>query len=167
MAYRTYGLAVALTLSLLASAQAANHEVQLHRVKYAQLVETVKQQRGRVVVIDFWASFCLPCKKAFPKLIQMHQKYAAQGLTIISVSLDDPTDPDAEVAARDFLQSVQSPFLNVLLDEKPEEWRDKLPVNSLPSVYVFNRDGQIEKRWLDGPDYAAIEKLVIQLLEKK
>lgn len=164
MTYRTFAAGLAL-LALTAAAQAG--EVTLHRVRYDQLVDVVKQHRGRVVLVDFWASFCQPCKKAFPKLIQMHQKHATEGLVVITVSMDDPEDADAEKAARDFLRSVNAPFLNLLLDEKSEAWKDRLPVTSLPSVYLFNREGQVERRWLEGPDYASIEQLVVQLLRRR
>ncbi len=146
---------------------AAEPEITLHRVNYDQLTRLVQTQRGKVVVVDFWASYCQPCRKAFPHLIQMHQKYAAQGCTIITVSMDDPSDEDAAKAALAFLRQTRAPFTNVLLDEKPESWKKKLPLVSLPTVYLFNAQGQIEQRYLDAPDYAALDRLVAQLLKRK
>ncbi len=50
--------------------------------------------RGHVVMVDFWGTFCEPCKKSFPKLQEINTKYAANGLAIIGVSEDEPEDSD-------------------------------------------------------------------------
>ena len=69
---------------------AAPPAVTLETVKYDDLGDRVSSLQGRVVVVDFWADYCLPCKREFPHLVELHGKYAASGLTAVSVSLDDP-----------------------------------------------------------------------------
>src|SRR4051794_31425003 len=59
---------------------------------HAGLQDVIKQNKGKVVLIDFWADFCVPCKKAFPQLVQTHGKFAKDGLVVLSVNLDDPSD---------------------------------------------------------------------------
>jgi cytochrome c biogenesis protein CcmG/thiol:disulfide interchange protein DsbE len=55
---------------------------------------SLKSMRGKVVLIDFWGTFCEPCKKSFPKLQDLHTKYAASGLRIVGVSEDESDDKD-------------------------------------------------------------------------
>ena len=81
-------------------------------VKYPEMLDWVKHLRGRVLVVDFWADTCLICKKEFPRLVQMHQKHASEGLAAISVSLDDPSQPGAVEKVQQFLKS-QPPRLPI------------------------------------------------------
>src|SRR5262245_58454037 len=107
----------------------APDKVELRPVRYDGLTDVLKQNRGKVIVVDFWADFCIPCKREFPHLVALHQKYAKDGFVAVSVSLDDPTDDDAKAKALKFLQAQKATFTNLLLDEKPEVWQAKLKID--------------------------------------
>src|SRR5579871_3282374 len=62
-------------LVLLANAQESRDSVGLQPVKYTGLMDAVNQNRGKVVVVDFWGNFCVPCKQNFPHTLQLHRKY--------------------------------------------------------------------------------------------
>src|SRR5215207_11502461 len=68
--------------------------VTMQPMSYGDLGHLVRAHKGKVVVVDFWADYCAPCKKAFPHLVQLHQKHARDGLVVISVNLDDPANAD-------------------------------------------------------------------------
>jgi thiol-disulfide isomerase/thioredoxin len=141
--------------------------IDLRNVRYDGLTDVIKQNKGKVVVVDFWADFCIPCKREFPNLVALHQKYAKEGFVAVSVSLDDPTDDEAKAKALKFLQAQKATFTNLLLDEKPEVWQAKLKIDGPPLVMVFARDGKLEQKFVDkAVDYAAIGKLVAELLKK-
>src|SRR5438105_1584184 len=53
--------------------------ITLESIRYDDLAERIVQLQGRVVVVDFWADYCLPCKKEFPKLVELHRQFAARG----------------------------------------------------------------------------------------
>ena len=96
---------------------------------------------GQVVVLDFWASWCVPCRRSFPWLNEMHGKYAEQGLVIIGVNLD--TNPgDAEK----FLAEFPAKFAIHYDDEK--SLATKYDVMAMPSSYVIGRDGKLIMRHL-------------------
>lgn len=120
---------------------------ELQPAKYEQLTELVRRARGRVVVVDFWADYCPPCKKAFPHVAALQRKYAAAGLVAVTVSLDDPADADARERARAFAQREGPDCLNLLLDERPEVWQAKLKADGPPCVFVFGRDGTLNARY--------------------
>jgi thiol-disulfide isomerase/thioredoxin len=135
-------------------------------VKYDGLSALIKQQRGKVVVVDFWADFCIPCKREFPKLVALHNQQAKAGLVAVSVSLDDLGEDGAKDKVLKFLQKQQATLTNVILDEKPEVWQAKLKIDGPPLVMVFNRKGELEQKFVDKDvDYAAIGKLVAELLK--
>ena len=56
----------------------------------------LSQYQGKVVVLDFWASFCAPCKRSFPWLNEMHDKYQQDGLVVVGINLDASRDVAAE-----------------------------------------------------------------------
>src|ERR1700687_469630 len=62
---------------------------ELKIVKYAELANLIVKNKGKVILLDFWADTCLPCKKAFPHLIELHKTYEAKGLVVISVCTDE------------------------------------------------------------------------------
>jgi thiol-disulfide isomerase/thioredoxin len=140
--------------------------VELVAVRYPELAARAKEQKGRVVVVDFWADYCPPCKREFPKLVELHRKYAGAGLTCISVSLDDPADDAARGRALRFLTEKKATFSNFLLDERPEFWQAKLKIDGPPCVFVFNRAGGLVKRFHDDVDYREIERIVIDALKE-
>jgi len=139
----------------------------LKTVKYDDLAKFVAAQKGKVVVVDFWASYCVPCKKSLPHLVALHRKYAAQGLVAISVSVDDVKDTQAVTAARAFLAKQQATMTNFLLDEAPEFWLKKLNADGVPVVFVFNRAGQIDRKWTETPKPEELEGLIAKLLAEK
>jgi thiol-disulfide isomerase/thioredoxin len=141
-------------------------DVKLQVVKYDRLVEEVRAARGKVVVVDAWATYCLPCKKEFPNLVRLHQELAREGLVCMSVSVDKR---EKEAAALKFLQAQGATFANFLLDEDPAVWQAKWNLQGVPAVFVFDRRGRRAAKFnADDPDhpftYADVEKLVRQLL---
>ena len=93
---------------------------------------------GQVVVLDFWASWCVPCRRSFPWLNAMHAKYSEQGLVIVGVNVDN--DPDAAAA---FLEDYPAKFL-IHYDTGANLARH-YDIQGMPSSVVIGRDGEIEE----------------------
>lgn len=91
---------------------------------------------GKVVVLDFWASWCVPCRRSFPWLNAMHEKYADDGLVIVGVNLD------LERAEADrFLAEFPAAF-KIVYDEK-KALAKRFEVMAMPSTYVIGRNGKV------------------------
>jgi len=94
-----------------------------------------------VVVLDFWASWCVPCRRSFPWLNTMHQKYAQDGLVIIGINVDrEPGD------AAEFLRAYPAQFM-ISYDNNGVVARE-YDVQGMPSSFVIGRDGQMKARHL-------------------
>ena len=91
--------------------------------------------RGRVVYLDFWASWCGPCRESFPWMNQMHARYAESGLAILAVSVDvDAAD------ARSFLERYPARFETFL--DPDGEMAGEFDLPGMPSSFLFGRDGR-------------------------
>jgi thiol-disulfide isomerase/thioredoxin len=147
---------------------AQEKKVTLTRVKYDDLKQEILKHRGKVVVVDFWATFCPPCIKSFPHFMDMQTKYADKGLVVISVSLDVPDSFDN---AQAFLTRKNSNLRNFYLDEPGDLWAKKFESESLPFYYLFDRRGKWVryrgKDYADGVPYDELEKVVIKMLDEK
>ena len=139
-------------------------------VKYDGLKQEILKHRGKVVLVDFWATNCPPCKAAMPHYIELQKKLADRGLVVITVSVD-PVERLG--GANKFMTSIESPLRNVLLDEPSEMWQKKFEVVGLPFAYVFDRHGKwVRFRSFDyethAKDYGIdIEKTVERMLAEK
>jgi thiol-disulfide isomerase/thioredoxin len=137
--------------------------IRLERVGYTDLMGEVKGLKGNVVLVDVWGTFCSPCKEKFPHVVALHEKYAKQGLAVISVSVDLPEDADA---ARKFLMQQRAAFRNVQLTDKAEVWQAKWNVVGPPLLFLFDRDGRLVARWEGKSDPGEIARRVAALCEK-
>lgn len=92
--------------------------------------------RGRVVYVDFWASWCAPCKRSFPFMNDLQQRYAAQGLEVVAVNVDRKRE-DADR----FLRQVPAAF-TVVFDPAGSA-PAAFGVQSMPSAYVIDAEGRV------------------------
>ncbi|MCE9534466.1 MAG: TlpA family protein disulfide reductase [Planctomycetes bacterium] len=142
-------------------------DVRLDLVNYKQLGEEIKKLQGQVILVDFWGDFCRPCKEKFPEVMALHRKYARQGLAVVTVSIDDISDPQVQERIRMFLRSQQASSRNLLLAEKPEVWIEKLKMNSVPTMFLFDREGRLINRWNGSEIHLnLIEKRITELLHQ-
>ncbi len=127
------GFFLALSIALSAPLHAnENTEVNTREVLAQQLAD----KKGNVIYVDFWASWCIPCRKSFPWMNNLKTKHQAQGLSIISINLDH----DRELADL-FLQETPANF-PVIYDPKGLIAR-KYKLKGMPSSFIVNRQGEI------------------------
>ena len=139
------------------------------------LKKQVAARRGKVVVVNFWATWCGPCKDEFPDLVKLRNAHAAQGLDLVTVAFDEPRDVPTKVTA--FLTKnklTTSTFANKGGANPDEAYlkylEPKLPKDeafSLPRTYIFDRGGKLVKVLTGGQSYATFEQNVKPLLAKK
>jgi peroxiredoxin len=114
--------------------------------------------KGKVVLLDFWGTFCMPCVKALPELQAMHAKYGAKGFAVVGVTVDDRA---AMVKKATTGAKVTYPIVQAT----PNVW-SAYKVNALPSLVLVGRDGRIVKRYGGEADRAAmlaeIERAIAQ-----
>lgn len=99
---------------------------------------SLQQFSGKVVYVDFWASWCAPCQKSFPFMNELHTKYSEKGLRIIAINVDKER---ADVAI--FLRKNPAQFLIAFdaVGQTPKQYQ----VKGMPSSYLIGRDGRLIK----------------------
>lgn len=100
--------------------------------------------RGKVIVLNFWATWCLPCKDEMPSLDKLNSTYKDKGLVVVSVSLNNSVN-----RVKDFLEKVPVGFI-VLLDEKSKVSR-QYKVYSIPTTFVIDKGGFVVRKY-QGPE---------------
>jgi thiol-disulfide isomerase/thioredoxin len=116
--------------------------------------------KGKVVYVDFWASWCGPCKQSFPFMNELQSKYRAKGLEIVAVNLDAKRE-DADR----FLAQVPGQF-TVAFDARGESAR-RFEVKGMPSSFLIGRDGKVlaAHKGFTEEDRAALESRIAHALE--
>jgi hypothetical protein len=107
------------------------------------------------------------CINGLPHLVQMQSKLKESGLVVVTVDLDDPNDKEEIEGVLKILRQKNVPLPNFILDEKQEYWKEKLNIEGVPLVYVFNRAGQIELKKTERPDPDKFDALIEKLLKEK
>lgn len=113
--------------------------------------------RGKVVLLDFWATWCDPCREEIPHFIELQDKYGGEGLQIIGVSMDDGPEP-----VRDFCQRLKINYPVVMGNAKTGELYGG--VLGLPIAFLIGRDGRITTRHIGATDISVMEKEIANLL---
>jgi len=116
---------------------------------------------GKVVIVDFWATWCEPCRQELPQLQKLHQKYGAQGLTIVGVSVDEKSD-----GLGDFLGKLGISF--AVVHDPQHQVTGRFSPPRMPSSYVIDRGGVVRyvHAGFRASDVPELEKQVQELLAR-
>jgi len=116
--------------------------------------------RGRVIVIEFWATWCGPCREEIPVLNQIFKAYKEKGLVIIGISLD--RKPPQEV--KEFLDHLQVEYINVMggeeIFEKYSQTANLGPIRGIPATFIIDRQGQICQRYMGLAEKKILEEAI-------
>lgn len=116
--------------------------------------------RGKVVLVDFWATWCKPCIDSLPSLQKLHEKYQSQNFALVGISIDEEGAPKVQ----SFLKNRPVNYL-IALDNGSEPLFEKLRVKAIPALFLIDRQGQIVRQWTGKPDIKQIEKEIDALLK--
>lgn len=110
--------------------------------------------RGKVVLLDFWGTFCPPCMAALPKLQALHEKHASRGFAVVGVTVDDRPAMVKKATAKITYPIVQA---------TPQVW-SAYRINALPSLVLVGRDGRIVRRFGGEADAAIMAAAIDEAL---
>jgi thiol-disulfide isomerase/thioredoxin len=118
-------------------------------VSEKSLPSILKSHEGSVLVLNFWATWCGPCREEFPYLVRLHRELGNRGVVVVSISMDEPEDAQAAVS---FLAGQGAEFPSYIRNF--ESFPDFVDVvdpawsGALPATFVFRRDGTLDQRFL-------------------
>jgi cytochrome c-type biogenesis protein len=142
------------------STTAANHapapDVQFTKLDGSPF--RLKDLRGRVVLLNFWATWCIPCRAEIPALSAMQKDLEARGLTVIGVSYDDTAD-----LIQDFQKEIPQSYQIVL---GGRDVGSQLPASPLPTTYIIDRQGNLRDKMIGERSRAAFEAAIKPLLDE-
>lgn len=116
--------------------------------------------KGKVVLVNFWATTCTTCVGEMPQLVALREKYAGQGYETLAIAMD--YDPPEYVKA--FVAKTGLPF-PVGMDSDGSAARAFGGVRLTPTSYLVDRQGRIVQQYLGAPDFGRLEALVVELLK--
>jgi thiol-disulfide isomerase/thioredoxin len=152
----------------------ANNPVELKLVTWDEYQAWLKQQQGNIVVVDCWATYCAPCKKEFPHLVELNKKHAKDKVKCVSLSFDfeETTDPEKTYQpVREFLTKMDARFTNLLVTMDADELHQKIGLTSIPGVFVYDAQGKLHKLFDNSEpgkqfNYEQVSAAVEALLQK-
>lgn len=123
---------------------------------------SLEEHRGSVTLLDFWATWCPPCRMSIPELVQLQEKYRDRGLVILGISLDDPnlfTSKSLLV----FKERAKINYTILRYDQKvlKDYFGNKSP--AIPTMFLVDRQGRIKEKFV-GFRPGAVEKSLIEFL---
>ena len=122
---------------------------------------TTADLKGKVTLVNFWATTCVSCVKEMPQLAATYDKFKSRGFETVAVAMS--YDPPSYVVS--FAQSRQIPF-KVAIDNTGEVARAWGDIKITPTTFIVNKNGQIVKRYIGEPDFDALHQLLDKLLNE-
>ena len=126
------------------------------------------QQRQKPLLVNFWATFCDPCRDEFPDLVKIHEDYGSQSLEFFTVSLDDATEIKGEVPKfLDAMKATMPAYLLNVNDPEPainlvdRKWR-----GDLPATFLYNEKGEVVYKHIGRVNIAELREAIDKVVKK-
>jgi peroxiredoxin len=116
--------------------------------------------RGKIVVLDFWATWCHGCKEEIPWFSEFHRKYGDKGVSVVGVSLDE----DGWKVVKPFIKAMAVPYRIVLGNDSTAK---QYGIGNMPDTFLIDRDGRIAATYVGLVDRENIEKNIQELLSSE
>lgn len=118
--------------------------------------------RDKVVLLDFWATWCKPCVKSMPELQKLHEQHAQKGLAVLGVSIDQ----EGEKKIPAFLKKHKITYAIALDSGENPAW-ETYKVKVIPAMFLINRRGQIVQQWGAEAKMEEVKQAILAQLENK
>ena len=147
-------LTIALAVTGLGQAQASK-TIGIRVVDKAGYDKVIAANKGKVIVVDCWATWCVPCRKAFPKTVELSKAYADKDVVVVSLCFDGAVKGQAPESVKQFLALNDAYFENLLSsldisDEGAEAF--EIPEGALPHFKIYGKDGKLFKAFASGDE---------------
>jgi peroxiredoxin len=132
-------------------------------VDSAPRLKSLSDYRGQVVMVNVWATWCLPCRVEMPSIEALHQAYADKGFKVLAVSVDDPGHGET---IRAFVAQYKLTF--EILHDPEKKIVEEYDILGYPETFIIGRDGVIRKKLLSATDWnsadhrALVERLLAE-----
>ena len=120
--------------------------------------------RGKVVLVDFWATWCKPCLETMPRLQKLYSAYSARGFEVLGVSIDEDKDRVKKIKKMVTKMAISYP---IFIDAKQTPAWYQFKVKAIPAMYLLDGESQIVAQWTGKIDYKEVEKEVLKRLDKR
>jgi thiol-disulfide isomerase/thioredoxin len=127
------------------------------------IAQNLEQMKGKVVVLDLWATWCGPCRMEIPSFIKLQEKYKAQGLEIVGVSLDPITRGGNSELVGKFMQENNINY-TIWIVNNPTALLKYPTGQGIPTTYVIDRNGRIFKQYVGVQPESVFENDIKSLL---
>ena len=156
---------IPLVATLLASSLSARASSALIPLDEDGFHRLIAEHHGRVVLVDFWATWCAPCREELPKLVALHATYQAKGLDFVTISCDEP-EQEAEAAGFVVRQGAPGPHYirKAKDDDKFINSIDRKWSGALPALFVFDRSGRQIQSFIGESDLKQLDAVLKTLL---
>lgn len=118
-----------------------------------------RQKQPKATLLDFWATWCGPCRKTLPVLASVYSKHAKDGLEVIGISNEDLNTLNA------FYSSQHASPYPLYRDATQDLWR-RYGIRAVPTLMLLDQNGYIKQVWSGAPSEALVEKLVLEVLQE-
>ncbi len=129
----------------------AAQEPSLVVASWDEAEQMVAVHQGKVVVLDLWSTWCLPCMKEFPHLVEIHEQFSedvvCMSFNLNYIGVEDETPESMRDQVLPFLKSRKAFFENMISSDPDHVVMEKISLASIPAVMVFGRDGELVKRF--------------------
>lgn len=151
----------------------ADYQASFKVITPGQLKDVIAANKGKVVYLNFFATYCVPCRSEFPDIVKLQKTYGSQGLQVIEVSMNDHTDPSDNAAMTKYLDQMQPSFPVYIASSVEDSFysavNPKWEKNgeALPMTTIYDRDGNPAHYYEKALNFQQMEQDVKPLLAAK